>query len=287
VRTRGIAVGDFTRDPSSPVVSHAVRDAGGKKHYKPWPETVNASAIEREVRAVNAALACADVDFVSHAVEVDTRDRRLVRHFTDPHWADEPSPLAYGGRLFGGFWQQIRRAERAHIRIAGEPVAEVDFGQAFPRLALAAQGAPEPSGDVYRLRPPRGLSEPPRGAAKRAVACLLFARGKLRKWPDEVAEDMPPEWTVPRFRRAIVAAHPSLRTAIGTGVGHRLMRTESDILVRVLLRCAAAGVPALPLHDAVICAASAGGFLRGVMEEEGEEVSGARLPVSITFRTPA
>lgn len=46
-----------------------------------------------------------------------------------------------GGRLFGGFWQRMSKAERLmHIKGNGEDVVELDYGLIMPRLVYAFAG---------------------------------------------------------------------------------------------------------------------------------------------------
>jgi hypothetical protein len=53
-----------------------------------------------------------------------------------------------------------------------------------------------------------------------------------------------------RCHHAPVAGH------FGTMIGFELQRTESDIMVAVLLTCLGRGIIVLPIHDAVLCPAS-------------------------------
>jgi hypothetical protein len=56
----------------------------------------------------------------------------------------------HGGRLFGGFWMTMERDERFRLlRIAGEPVVNVDFSSLFPRLAYVRARAAQPDADLY------------------------------------------------------------------------------------------------------------------------------------------
>lgn len=66
------------------------------------------------------------------------------------------------------------------------------------------------------------------------------------------------------------------------GRGLSLQRTESDILVAVLLKLIARGITALPVHDAVLVARSHGETARRVMEAEARRVTGARIPARIS-----
>ena len=64
------------------------------------------------------------------------------------------------------------------------------------------------------------------------------------------------------------------------------MFIDSTIMVAVLLKLADMGIPALPLHDGLICPQSAAATARQVMEQEGSRIAreafgfdGAWLPV--------
>ena len=50
------------------------------------------------------------------------------------------STFNLGGRFYGPFWQNLSKAERAMLRIAGEPVDEGDYARLHPRLLYAEAG---------------------------------------------------------------------------------------------------------------------------------------------------
>jgi hypothetical protein len=61
-----------------------------------------------------------------------------------------------------------------------------------------------------------------------------------------------------------------------------LQRTESDILVAVLLKLNALGITALPIHDAVLVARSHGETAQRIMEAEARKATGAKIPVKVS-----
>jgi hypothetical protein len=88
-----------------------------------------------------------------------------------------------GGRLFGGFWQQLKRERRRHIRIEGEPVAVLDYGSMFTRLAYSEIGAEPPGGDLYAVPGFEGY----RSGIKLVMNALFFDKSPKRsKWPSAV-----------------------------------------------------------------------------------------------------
>ena len=64
-------------------------------------------------------------------------------------------------------------------------------------------------------------------------------------------------------------------------IGFELQRTESDILVAVLLTCFERGIIVLPIHDAVLCPASQADEVEEVMLDAFKaRTNGALAPVS-------
>ncbi len=57
-----------------------------------------------------------------------------------------------GGRLFGGFWQRLRKHERRQgLWINGEKAIELDYGQVGPRTLYGLAGQEPPADDLYHL----------------------------------------------------------------------------------------------------------------------------------------
>lgn len=190
------------------------------------------------------------------------------------------------GRLFGGFWQNLRKDRRRGIRIEGEAVANLDFASMFPRLAYASVGAVAPEGDLYAIP---GL-EGHRRAVKMAMNCLLMDDFRRSKWPKELttADDggdasvtLPAGWTVKRTKDAILQKHPALRPCLGVGLGLTLMYGESEILVRVLEEMKARGMVALGLHDGLLLPRSRADEGRRMMEVVSREFTPAGIPVDV------
>lgn len=83
--------------------------------------------------------------------------------------------------------------------------------------------------------------------------------------------------------QAIRAKHRQLDRAgaFGSSLGHQLARTESDLMLALLARLRAAGLPSLPIHDAVVCAVSKAPFVAEVMEQTAGDLLGCTLPVAV------
>ncbi|WP_139251535.1 hypothetical protein [Kaistia soli] len=278
VRDAGISLADFGRLGGEEVVllarTSVIHRRDERVHHREmidYLDTAETIAMRQDIRALTGFLAAADIAFIDDgAGPVDPHDRSMRRHFVMAE--DDPLSQRFdrGGRLFGGFWQNLKRARRAGIRVDGEPVTVLDYSAMFPRLAYAAVGVQPPADDPYAIP---GL-EGHRKAVKLAMNTLFFDRsGRRPSWPEAEDPDaeMPPTWTVGRFRAALLARHPALRNSLGAGIGHRLMNTESRIMAGVLMALMAEGIVALPLHDGLMVKmprAREAGMMMGMIARE-------------------
>lgn len=244
-----------------------------------------ANKFRRQMQVINQALANAGsflAPEVPPSLKIDQRRRFLVRRFTY-------GSFEKGGRLWGGFWQEIKRIQRPHfLRIKGESTAECDFNSIVVRLAYAYASKERgelpiiPKGDLYTIP---GLSPESRDGVKKLFSALLFDEHKNRdRFPKHVAEKFSECDQRKGFAfvlRQIKAYHPSLVSLFGTGIGHKLQFLESQLLVNVLLHLNKKGIVALPIHDCVIIPASQAYRTKGIMEAVSLLVLGLECPVSV------
>ena len=123
-----------------------------------YPETADTRRLRKQVQRINVFLRDAPIILLTdHPVWADDGQpidplRRTVRRiFNNASWQQ-------GGRLYGGFWETMRREDRFRLlRIGtrsypeGEPIANVDHGQLFPRLAYLQTGQAPPDLDLYDI----------------------------------------------------------------------------------------------------------------------------------------
>ncbi|CAA0090892.1 Uncharacterised protein [Starkeya nomas] len=297
VERAGIAMADFGRVPGEETILLSAKlPLGGegsglhRRERLPYVDTPNTTAMRAAVEALNGFLAGADIGFAEDGLgAVDTSDRRMRRHFVLRAGANGEAPVVsfdLGGRLFGGFWQNLPSSRRRGIRINGEPVAELDYGQMAVRLAYATVGATPPEDDMYALP---GL-EGHRAAVKIAFNTLLNAGPKMTRWGYErmdgaegqdASERLPEGWTVKRTKAAILARHPALAPCLGSGIGLKLMHMESVMLVAVLEEMMEREVVGLGIHDGVLAPASKAEEVRTIMEKMAVAKAGTTIPVSV------
>lgn len=235
--------------------------------YKDTPETI---AMREDMGSVNAML---DDTYIKLGDDTPPAASFLTRRFQIEH-PEAPHTFTMHGRLYGGFWLSLPKTERHRLRVNGEEVADLDFVALHPTLAYLEAGLALPNSDPYEIE---GM---PRAAAKIALSALLSRRGPMRRLPSDLRALVGKEWTAERITVAAAERHPGIAHLFGTGIGLRLMKTESDILVAALLDLFQQGVPALPMHDGIMVPASGEEAASRAMRRASMSVVGVALPVS-------
>lgn len=278
-----VGLADFGRlSREETIVARPRRDAvvGLPPALLDYPETGETEEMRAVVVALNAHVAQADIAFLGNDLgAVNVHDRHQRRLFNGP--LDDP--LQGNGRLYGGFWQNLKRERRCRLRINGEETVVADFSSMFVRLAYAGLGVTPPAGDLYAVP---GLEES-REAVKVLTSSLFFDQRQRSSWPKDEGLVVPPGWPLPKARAAILGRHPALRSCFGRGLGHELMRRESDIMLAVLDQLREKGVVALNLHDGLIVAAGDAMAAQTMMLDIGRQRTGAHLPVVIKHNSGA
>jgi hypothetical protein len=230
--------------------------------WMPYVDTDVTDRYRKEVTDINAWLASADIEFWEDASikdrPIDTDDRQLQRFFTRGRFDN-------GGRLFGGFWQGLKKEERLEgLEIDGESVAILDYGQMAPRILYGLAGAVPPEGDLYAIP---GLTDLPGGpwreGIKKMMNSLTFSDDIKRK--PRGTKDLLPALPIDRVITLIKEAHPAIAHFLGSEIGHHVQFIESEIMVRILLRLEKYGVVGLPVHDGIIVSRSAAGATKEAM----------------------
>jgi hypothetical protein len=166
---------------------------------------------------------------------------------SDLHRVFNRGSFKLGGRMYGGWWQNIPRAFRKDITIDGSPTIELDYPRLHPTL-LYWQAGQRLHGDPYEIPGwDRGLvkvafntlvNADTQSAAVKSIALDIGGAGAYAK-----AE---------RLVQEIEAKHQSIASAFGTAAGLRLMRLDSDMAEQIMLRLLRQGVVPLPIHDSYI-----------------------------------
>ena len=148
----------------------------------------------------------------------------------------------------------------------------------------AREGIAPPPGDLYAIP---DLADVPRDAVKTLVAAMISARRPLSRFPKTCRErGFPAAMTAAAATTAVRRHHAPIAGVFGSGIGFKLLRTESDIIVAVVLRLAGEGVTALPIHDAVVVRRSRAEQARRAMEDAFVNRTGFAAAVSVEDTRP-
>jgi hypothetical protein len=217
-------------------------DTGRRLEY---PDTGQTRQFRNELRTINEWLVGADIAFDEAwaATVVDDRRRELRRVFNDGRFDA-------GGRLFGGFWQDLKKQERADgLTIGGRRIVTLDYRQMGPRILYGWAGVPPPQ-DCYGV--PR--YELFRDGWKRLFGALTHKGLELARFPQGTRRLFPEHLRIGDAIKALVDFHAPIANRFTPGTGLGLMFAESEIMVDILLAARTAGIVAMPIHDAVIVA---------------------------------
>jgi len=234
-----------------------------------YDETPETNALRHQVTKVNDWLTTAelsvDEDLLSATDQFpDLGDRWLVRRFTQ-------GTVEAGGRLWGGFWQGMKKdLRRKALLIDDEPAVELDFGQAGARILYGIAGVPVPDTDLYAVP---GF-EHHRDGVKAALASMTFANRRLVRFPPGMKAKFGKTHTMNKVVKAVENHHRPIAHLFFTGAGHHAQRIESDIMVETLVRLVDLGVTALPIHDAVMVSRASAAVAGGVMLDVFEKKAG-------------
>lgn len=270
LESQEVTLADFGRDLDllgDPLVLRSEKVAG-KAGKLSLPDTEEVHALRSEMLDVNRWLAVADVDWwgVPEEDGVDPGDRFLRRIFNN-------GSLEHGGRLFGGFWQNLSSEARLEgIRIDGMRVASVDFGQMGVRLAYALAGATPPLGDLYAIPGIRGSRE----GVKKLLGALLAADRMPKRMPAGTRQYFHATAKIHDVVDAIARHHAPIQHLFGTGLAFPIMYQESQVLLAVLRHLRDVGIVALPIHDCVLVRCDRAQETKAIMEEVFFSVTGVK-----------
>jgi hypothetical protein len=212
-----------------------------------------------------------------------------------------------GGRLYhqGSSYQQIRKKDRARITMLVDgdivPMVELDFDNLHLALIYRAAGKKPPAGDLYSIDGfTRELSKPAHFIALNADGTEVGAITGLLGADEELCLANGLDHRSPSALRAaaekLIAAikrkHYRVREFFGTGVGAELMRTDSDIAVKIMLAMIErTGRCPLVVHDSFIVPASDAAVLEEQMAlalaQAGPRLSRRPSLSSTTYSTPS
>lgn len=165
----------------------------------------------------------------------------------------------HGGRLYGGWWQNIPSRYRPRIRINGQPTVEPDF-QAQAIHFLYHERRLEFEGDPYSLETietyERQKGLPPqtcRNAIKKLTQSMINCENLSQLKYIPLDHSFYPDFTRAELCAMIEKKHDAIADAFLSGSGKRIQREDSDIAMAILQTAMDNDIVVLPIHDSFIC----------------------------------
>jgi hypothetical protein len=264
-----LTMADFAVDKTEEVIILKDSKEGhwDEGQWLQYEDTAETTTYRAELSRINAWLEQADIEYVPWGTKekpVDDVDRRLRRYFNN-------SSFEQGGRLFGGFWQHLRKGQRSDgILIDGTPVVTLDYGQMVPRILYGLSDVDPHFDDAYAVPGLEGY----RDGVKKVFNAMLHVDHWHSRKPAGTAALLPKGLTMAEIIDLILDFHKPVADAFYAGKGLYLTYQESKILLRVLGRLVEQGITALPIHDAVIVAEDRAEQTKQIMLEVFKDLTG-------------
>ncbi len=154
-----------------------------------------------------------------------------------------------GGRLYGGWWQNILSGYREKITINDKPTVELDYSGCAIHM-LYHQRNKQCAGYPYTLN---SISADETGRIKDLTQILINGTRKDRK--RRADHPFSGELTVGRVLQLLEERHAPIADAFYSGAGIFLQRKDADIALSIITSLKNKGIVALPIHDSFIVTA--------------------------------
>jgi hypothetical protein len=187
----------------------------------------------------------------------------------------------HGGRFYHAPHITIPSACRKAMFIDGEPAVELDYSGLHVRMLYNLIGI-DYRGECYVYEKADRENKPERERIK--LASLIVINSSERRKAIRAVHNQCrkkglhyPSGQYGRYSALVdrfEQHHEPIRQFFLSGKGLELQFLDSCIMENILGRMTSEGIPALPVHDSVICPARHEGFLRQVMVEEYQKVMG-------------
>lgn len=233
---------DFGRSDAEEVIILKTEKVRGKSSWQPYADDAQTTNLRSGVQTINGWLAEADIglDPFDDLSGVALDDRKMTRSFNN-------GTFEHGGRLSGGFWQGMSKAKRRSIVIEGGGTVTLDYKQMGPSIHYGLAGIPF-EGDAYAVP---GY-EYHRDGIKKVFGAMTHTARRFNRLDDLDASLLPAGAKLSKVCGDIERHHAPIVDRFYCRSGMGAMRTESDIMVGVMLELRELGIVGLPIHDAVL-----------------------------------
>lgn len=258
VQESGLSLGDVVRPPATTTfLTEPDHDAGA------MPQRVREQ--DRLIKRYNEWIG----SFTLHQPNGWTSSRiHLVRLFKHD-WIT-------GGRLYGAFWIDMPRVERATLLINGEETCELDYKSLHPHI-LYAWSIRKLEFDPYVIP---GFEHVGREVGKKVFNRLINGKTTALKF---IRKDYQPYLKSREELNAFVAAMIERLSPIKKHFASQawgwLQKEDSELALKVIERCMKEGIPVYPIHDGFRVRMSDKEQVEGIMNEAYKAIYGTNPSV--------
>jgi hypothetical protein len=200
--------------------------------------------------------------------------KELRRIFNNGSWQQ-------GGRFYGGFWENMPRAERVYLCIDGHRTVELDYSSLHISLLYNRVGQ-RLTKDAYAYD--AGVVGPLRSHAKTLMLAMINASTRrkaiyaaMEDIAGEADEEIRKEYSYPGLAEVadrLADYHPDIAEFLNSGIGVELQFIESQIMAQVMKHFASRDRVVLPVHDSIIVDIRDEMEADGVMAEAYRSITG-------------
>ena len=191
---------------------------------------------------------------VERTVRIDHMNKFVRRIFYRGNWQ-------YGGRLHGGFWQQIGEEVRKKIFINDFMTVELDFSGLHINIAYALEGLSPIEGDPYEIGLVFNIPASEQRSWIKSLSLMCFNATSLQGAFQAFRDNQPAKTQAKRLtnrelERLLVAfkrKHPQITKYLCSDQGVRLMSIDGAIAAKVIKHFTDKDEPILCVHDSFIC----------------------------------
>ncbi|WP_143105857.1 hypothetical protein [Brevundimonas viscosa] len=258
VQESGLSLGDVVRPPAVTTVLTEPFTSAGE-----MPPKVREQ--DRLIKRYNEGIG----GFTLHQPNGWTSSRiHLVRLFKHD-WIT-------GGRLYGGFWIDMPRVERATLLIDGEETCELDYKSLHPHI-LYAWSIRKLDFDPYVIP---GFEHVSREVGKKVFNRLINGKTTALKF---IKKDYQPYLQSGKELDAFVAAMMDRLSPIthrfASQAWGQLQKEDSELALKVIERCMKEGIPVYPIHDGFRVRLRDKDQVEGIMKEVYKAIYGTNPSV--------
>jgi hypothetical protein len=207
----------------------------------------------------------------------DTTDNQIYRVFSH-------GSFDLGGRMYGGYWINLKKRLRKGMTINDEPCSEVDFNSMHIAQLYAMDGYYHSDDyDAYDILEllAMGVS---RSGIKKQVQRMINKDAPATSFSHCSDATIRREFKGLDYDTAIqpiLDKHDKIAKHFYSGIGLKLANDEARIMIDVIKQLIRLNIPALPLHDALITQNKHAKKVQELMQERFLEFYGVPISAGI------